>query len=269
MPSSGSTTHPRSPRAPPPSSPKKAIAGGVALERLPDGLLAAEVDLADVVARRLRDDPGGQPAEVLGHHPAAEPGRRLRRRTEPGEIRRPEPAGGGRPTARAGHTASWGRPRPGPGWAAPGAGPPAAPEWPPPGAAGGRRDRSRPAPGRRRRPPPPLPPGRSAGPHVVPGGVPGARRRPARPPPRRPRRTGSSAADPSARNCFQGSQLSGRPDSATTASSTRSTFRGAIGSPSRRAPSPRTAVVATPVAWFTTRATSGPSPSRTHSDVAQ
>ena len=79
-----------------------------------------------------------------------------------------------------------------------------------------------------------------------------------------------SAAEPSDRNCFHGSELARepgevrpsrpRPESSPT---TRSR------TPSRNAPPPRTAVTRTPVAWFTTSPASAPSASSAQIDVAQ
>ena len=169
-------------------------AGGVALERLPDRLLAGQVDLADVVARRLRVHPGRQPPEVLGHHPAPEPGRRLRHRPQPGQLRQPRATTGAAGVASSptgSRTAPHGR-----GWAGRPAVPPAARGCRRPGAGGGRRDRPPPAPGRRRRPARRRPPGRSAGRRGSPRGRARRRRRPARPAPRRPRRTGSAPPTP-------------------------------------------------------------------------
>ena len=86
---------------------------------------------------------------------------------------------------------------------------------------------------------------------------------------RRPRRTARARPSRGTGAASTAVAVSGIPESATTASSTRRTADGASSSPSRHAPPPRAAVVRTPVAWFVTRAQSGPSASTAHSEMDQ
>src|SRR3954467_15126933 len=80
----------------------------------------------------------------------------------------------------------------------------------------------------------------------------------------------SNAAAPKARNWRHPPWTGGQPDKPTTASPTDEQPDGRIGTPSRRAPPPRTASNRVPVAWFTTTAANASPPDRStaHSEVA-